>query len=92
MVRQQSDLVIAALFLGFYRAAGAIQGTGTVKASAQAVSSIAIGMSTSAMSAMGDMSGAAAFADPSEAEMRQTVSEALMNGAKGASEQLSKKK
>jgi hypothetical protein len=46
-----------------------------------------------AMSAMGDVSGGIpAFADPSEAEMRQTVSEALTNGAKAAIEHLTRKK
>jgi hypothetical protein len=67
-------------------------GGGIFDPRAMAVSSIAIGLSSRAMSAMGDMSGASAFADPSEAQMRQTVSEALTNGAKAAMEQLTRKK
>jgi hypothetical protein len=52
-------------------------------------------MSTAMMSGMGGMPGMPgmpAMADPSEAGLRDTVSEALGNGAKGAMEQLAKKK
>ncbi len=77
--------------MGMMTGLGAMGG-GILDPRAMAVSSIATGMSTSAMSAIGDMSGAAAFADPSEAELRQTVSEALTNGAKAAMEQLTRKK
>jgi hypothetical protein len=59
--------------MGMMTGLGAMGG-GIFDPQAMAVSSIAIGMSSSAMSAMGDMSGGIpAFADPSEAEMRQTV-------------------
>jgi hypothetical protein len=67
-------------------------GGGIFDPRAMAISSVAAGMSASAMSAMGSMSGLAGFADPSETEMRQTVSDALGQAAKGAMEQLSKRK
>ena len=71
---------------------GMMMGGGIFDPRAMAISSMAVGMSTSAMAAMGSMSGVPGFADPSEAEMRQTVSDALGNGTKAAIEQLTKKK
>jgi hypothetical protein len=67
-------------------------GAGMFDPRAMAISSMAMGMSAGAMSAMGSMNGMPGFADPSETEMRQTVSDALGNGAKSALEQLAKKK
>lgn len=54
--------------------------------------SLMMGGSGSMMAGMGGMPGMSSVADPSEAGMRDTASEALGNGAKHAMEQLSKKK
>lgn len=67
-------------------------GGGLFDPRASAMSSIFMGGSGSMMSGMGGMPGMSSVADPSEAGMRDTVSEALGNGAKAAMEQLGKKK
>ena len=59
---------------------------------ATAMSSMFSGLSSGMMSGAGGMPGMPGMADPSEAGMRDTVSEALGNGAKAAMEQLGKKK
>ncbi len=59
---------------------------------AMAMNSMFTGLSGGMMSGMGGMPGMPGMADPSEAAMRDTVSEALGNGAKAAMEQLGKKK
>lgn len=56
---------------------------------AMAMNSMVSSLSGGMMSGMGGMPG---MADPSEAAMRDTVSDALGNGAKAAMEQLGKKK
>lgn len=67
-------------------------GGGLFDPRASAMSSIFMGGSGSMMAGMGEMPGMSSMADPSEAAMRDTVSEALANGAKSAMEQLGKKK
>jgi hypothetical protein len=67
-------------------------GGGLFDPRASAMSSIFMGDGGSMMTGMGAMPGMSSVADPSEAGMRDTVSEALGNGAKSAMEQLGKKK
>lgn len=67
-------------------------GGGLFDPRASAMSSMFMGGSGSMMAGMGGMPGMSSVADPSEAGMRDTVSEALGNGAKAAMEQLGKKK
>lgn len=67
-------------------------GGGLFDPRASAMSAIFMGGSGGMMAGMGEMPGMASMGDPSEAAMRDTVSEALGNGAKAAMEQLGKKK
>jgi hypothetical protein len=59
---------------------------------AMAMNSMFTGLSSGMMPGMGGMAGMPGMGDPSEAGLRDTVSEALGNGAKAAIEQLGKKK
>ncbi len=64
-------------------------GGGLFDPRASAMTSMLSGMGGGAMAGMGGVPG---MADPSESDMRDTVSEALGNGAKAVMEQLGKKK
>lgn len=64
-------------------------GGGLFDPRASAMTSMLSGMGGGAMAGMGGLPG---MADPSESDMRDTVSEALGNGARAVMEQLGKKK